>query len=322
MLSATPPSQTPPMALVGAGAVGSGLGRRLVGCGYDVAAVLSRREAPARTLASEIGASVASDDLHALPDTVRVVWVCVPDDALDDVAASLAAVSHPWSDTLVAHTSGARPASALASLADAGSTCLSFHPVQTFTLQTPSDAFKGIVVGVEGADDAVPFGLSLARELGARAVRIATEDKTRYHCAAALASNGLVALMAAVEEVLASIGVTGDDATALIRPLVDRTWQSLADASVEDVLTGPAARGDRGTIRAHLEALQETTPHLTPLYAALTTEAVRVARRSTLDDAAAASLLETVAHHLNTKNIPEDLGSFSKNEGETDVGTS
>lgn len=321
MFTATPPSQTPPMALVGAGAVGAALGRRLVRCGYDVAAVLSRRRAPARALADEIGAPLASEDVRDVPAEVRIVWLCVPDDALEDVAASLAAASPPWPDALAVHTSGARPASALAPLKAAGAACLSFHPVQTFTAETPPDAFDGIVVGVEGDDDAVAFGLSLARELGARAIRIATEDKTRYHCAAALASNGLVALMAAVEEVLASIGVTGDDARALLRPLVDRTWHNLAEAPAEDVLTGPAARGDRGTVRAHLEALQETTPHLTPLYAALTTEAVRVARRKTLDDEAAALLLETVARHLKTKNTTEDADLFSKKKDETDVGT-
>ena len=45
------------------------------------------------------------------------------------------------------------------------------------------------------------------------------------------------------------------------------------------MLTGPVARGDEDTIRAHLDVLADETPHLVPLYAALSTEMVRVAVR-------------------------------------------
>ena len=48
----------------------------------------------------------------------------------------------------------------------------------------------------------------------------------------------------------------------------------------EDALTGPIARGDRRTVETHLDALDEHLPHLIPVYAALGTEAVRVAVRS------------------------------------------
>lgn len=303
--STADPIKSRPIAIVGAGAVGTVLARRLVACGSRVDAIVSRRERDARSLADRVGASVASTDVAALPASVRVVFVCVPDDTIGAVADALSAVPHPWGATLVAHTSGAHGASALAPLDDRGASLLSFHPMQTFTRTTAPDAFDDIVVGVEGHDDAVAFGAALARHLGGRALTLSTEGKTYYHAAAALASNGLVALMAVVREVLAAAEVDADDATSLVRPLVEQTWTSLTHAPPEAVLTGPVARGDRGTVAAHAQALARSAPHLLPTYAALSTEMVRVAVRSgDLDADAAEGLLDVLSAALD--DAPDD----------------
>lgn len=289
---------SPPVAIVGAGAMGTTLARALVACGYRVQAVLSRRADDARALADRVGAPVATSSWDALPTEVRLVLACVPDDAIPPVAEALAALDHPWPETIVAHTSGARTAAALAPLSREGAATLSFHPLQTFAPETPPDAFEGIVVGLEGDDRAVAAGETLARALGARPVRLTAGDKVRYHCAAALASNGLVALMAVVEEVFAAAeGENGPRAapTELVGPLVEQTWANLERGSPEGALTGPVARGDEDTVRAHLDTLADATPHLVPLYVALSTEMVRIAvRGGTLSADQAEALLGTL----------------------------
>jgi predicted short-subunit dehydrogenase-like oxidoreductase (DUF2520 family) len=166
--------------------------------------------------------------------------------------------------------------------------------MQTFTPETPARAFEGIVIGIEGDPAAVEPAERLARRLGARPIVLSAEAKTRYHCAAALASNGLVALMGAVQTVLASAGIEGDDADALLKPLIAETWKNLQDASPEEALTGPAARNDRGTIASHLNVLAEDTPDLVPLYAELTAEMTRIAERSGRLDAKDAEQLRTL----------------------------
>ena len=274
------PPSSPPVALVGAGAVGTALARALVANGHRVEAVLSRTAASAQALADRVGAPVADSSWEALPTSVRLVWICVPDDAIASVAAALAEVDHPWADAIVAHTSGAKTAAALAPLGEQGAATLSFHPLQTFTDDTAPDAFEGIVVGLEGDDRAVAAGKTLAQALGARPLRLTPDEKARYHCAAALASNGLVALLAVVEEVLTASGTEPPaSVTELVGPLVEHTWANLEQGTPEGTLTGPVARGDEDTIRAHLDALADETPHLVPLYAALSTEMVRVAVR-------------------------------------------
>jgi len=283
-----------PVAIVGAGAVGSALGRRLVGRDVPVCAVINRHREKAETLARRLGADVAGTDPGDVPDTAGTVFLCVPDDAIASAARALASGERTWAGTLVAHTSGARTASLLAPAANAGGLAMSFHPMQTFTPQTPPEAFEDIVIGIEGDPAAVASGRRLAEILGARPIALSAEDKTRYHCAAALASNGLVALMGAVRDVLASASIDADDADAILKPLVSQTWQNLQDTSPEAALTGPAARNDRGTIRSHLDALAETTPSLTPLYAVLTAEMTRIAERGGHLEADAAEELRTL----------------------------
>ena len=273
---------SPPVAVVGAGAVGTTLARALVESGHRVEAVLSRTAASAQTLADRVGAPVAGSSWEALPPSVRLVWICVPDDAIASVAAALAEVDHPWPDTIVAHTSGAKTAAALAPLGEQGAATMSFHPLQTFTEDTAPDALKGIVVGLEGDDRAVAAGEALARRVGARPIRLTPGDKARYHAAAALASNGLVALLGVVEELLNASGTGMDPSSSaldLIGPLVDQTLDNLQQKTPEGALTGPVARGDEETVQGHLETLAAEVPRLVPLYAALSTEMVRVAVR-------------------------------------------
>jgi len=284
-----------PVAIVGAGAVGTALARGLAKAGVPVGAVVSRNPTSARNLADDVGAPVSGRDLAVLPDETRVVFLCVPDDAISDVATALAEEPRSWGHTVVAHTSGAKAADVLAPVAKNGAAILSFHPLQTFAADRGPDAFEDVVIAVEGDDEAVSAGTSLAQALGARPVVLTAQQKALYHCAAALASNGLVALMAVVEELFAAAGVDDAEAptTDLVAPLVEQTWSNLTSSGPEGALTGPVARGDETTVEAHLQALEGDAPHLIPLYAALSTEMVRTAvRGGQLDDGAAESLVK------------------------------
>ncbi|WP_263785363.1 Rossmann-like and DUF2520 domain-containing protein [Salinibacter grassmerensis] len=299
-----------PIAIVGAGAVGTALARGLSENGRQVEAVVSRNEEDARALANRVGASVAGATGAVLPETVRLVLICVPDDAIEDVAEALGRYDHPWADTVVGHTSGAKRAAVLDPLARQGAATMSFHPMQTFAGETPPEAFEGIVVGLEGQDRALAVGEALADVLGAQPLRLTPDEKARYHCAAALASNGLVALLAVVEEVFGGLEENAASASGadLVAPLVEHTWSNLKEGRPEEVLTGPVMRGDKGTVQAHLDALESETPHLVPVYAALSREMVRVAVRGghLSDDQAEALLasLRTVADPDSERSSP------------------
>jgi predicted short-subunit dehydrogenase-like oxidoreductase (DUF2520 family) len=300
------------IAVIGAGAVGSSLARRLSLRNLQIAAILSSREAPARELADAVGARVASTRLEDLPEVVQAVFLCVPDDEIAAVASKLADVVHAWPRTIVAHTSGALPADVLRPIAKKGAAVLSFHPMQTFPEPHHPDGFRGIHIGVEGHDDAVAYGEAIAERIGANPIRLTSAEKTRVHCAAALASNGLTALVAVVREIMGDAGLSGDTAMSVVAPLIDQTWENLVSTDPEVALTGPIVRGDAGTIQDHIDALRESLPHLIPLYGALATEQIRVAVRSgRLEPDAAGAILNVVQDavggkrpHVSNSDVP------------------
>jgi predicted short-subunit dehydrogenase-like oxidoreductase (DUF2520 family) len=130
-----------------------------------------------------------------------------------------------------------------------------------------ADRLRGAWFGVSEAGD--PLGVAVVDALGGRPVLVAEADWVRYHAAAVIAANHLVALLGQVERVAAGIGV----------PL--GAYLDLAQGSLDDVaalgpaaaLTGPVRRGDRATVAAHLAALPEAER---PAYAALSEEAARL----------------------------------------------
>ena len=272
-------SPRPAVALVGAGAVGRALGLRFAEAGYPVRGVVSRTRASADALAAGVGAPVASDRLADLPAAALVV-LCVPDDEVADLADSLARLPRTWQGVVVAHTSGALAASALDPLRAEGARTLSFHPLQTVTRASSAATLAGVTVGVEGEPRGVAAGIEVAVGLGMRYLVVSADAKPRYHLAAAMTSNLLVTLLAMVQEVLASIDIGREEAMSILEPLLRGTADNLLTSSPEEALTGPVARGDLATLKAHGLALRKDLPHLVPAYAALSVEAVRVAVRS------------------------------------------
>lgn len=270
----------PAVAIVGAGAAARAFALRLADRGYPIRAVVSRTLAPAQALARDVGAALASDRLSDLPADAALVLLCVPDGEIADLAETLTGTGRAWTHTVVAHTSGALPASVLAPLAAEGATVLSFHPLQALTRRADARTLDGAFVGIEGEPPAIAAGVELAAGLGLRYAVVATEAKARYHLAATVASNFAVTLLGIVQEILGSVGVGRDDAMAMLLPLVEGTVRNVAASGPEDALTGPVARGDVETLRRHGLALREHLPHLVPAYAAMALETVRVAVRS------------------------------------------
>jgi predicted short-subunit dehydrogenase-like oxidoreductase (DUF2520 family) len=266
-----------PIALVGAGAVGRALALALQSAGLPVEAVLSRSAASAQRVAREAGIPFASDEMD-LPPGVRFVLICTPDGAVSKVAGELARRDHPWAETWVGHTSGALSADVLQAVRARGARVFGFHPLQTLTRTSDPSVLKGAVAGIE--DDARGVARALAVRLGMRPFPLQAQHKPRYHLAASLASNGLVALVGVVADVLESLGLDREEATGVMAPLLQGTLANLERGTPETALTGPVARGDIETIRRHLDALQGPLADRREVYRAIQREALRIAERS------------------------------------------
>jgi predicted short-subunit dehydrogenase-like oxidoreductase (DUF2520 family) len=246
------------VAVVGAGRAGTAVAVLLQRAGHAIVAVSGRE--PTRERAARYLPGVAVVDVMEAPAGADIVVVGLPDDLIEPIVSSIATsggfAHRPW----VAHLSGASPLSALDAARHAGARRLAVHPLQTFPDPGAGiDRIPGSTIAL-GADDEEGFGVAegIARDLQGEPFRLADDRRGVYHAAAVFASNYLVATTAVAERLLASAGVS--DPAAAIRPLQQATLANIAAMGPGAALTGPAVRGDAGTIDRNLEALSSTDP--------------------------------------------------------------
>lgn len=242
--------------IIGAGKVGAVLGAALRGAGHAVVGVSAVSEASlerAELLLPGVPVLAVED----IVERSELVLLAVPDDALADLVTGLAATGAWQAGQLVAHTSGRFGTGVLAPVKAAGGIVLALHPAMTFTgmsldLARLSDCCFGVT-----ADPAMlPIAQALVVEMGAEPVVIAEADRVLYHASLAHSANHMVTLVAQAAQILADIGV--ESTSQMLGPLLRAALEN-ALTSGESALTGPVARGDAGTVRAHAAALREYT---------------------------------------------------------------
>jgi predicted short-subunit dehydrogenase-like oxidoreductase (DUF2520 family) len=199
-------------------------------------------------------------DLAGAADGVDLVVLAVPDDALADVAATV----RPRPDVPLLHLSGSRGLEVLAPHERAGS----LHPLMT--LPDPVTGAERLLGGCTFAVAGDRAARRLVEVLGGRPITVSDATRPLYHAAAAVAANHVTVLAAQVERLAAAAGVPADAYWPMLRAAIDNVERVGAAAA----LTGPAARGDLGTVSAHLDALPVDER---PLYRCLATAAAHLA---------------------------------------------
>ncbi|EWT06152.1 glycerol-3-phosphate dehydrogenase [Intrasporangium chromatireducens Q5-1] len=229
------------------------MARSLLDAGVPVP-VLGTRDGAVRAIATRLGLETCSPP-EAL-SRADVVLLAVPDDALELLAAHLAAHARPSNRRpVVAHLSGALGVTALAPLAAAGLPVAAWHVLQAFP--SPETGVRPGVVHALTTDTATTEAVlaRLVSALQGRLLRVREADRARYHAAAVLAANGTAAVMVAAAAQLQACGLTEPDALAALGPLVDSARDAVVAGGIPDGLTGPWVRGDAGTVARHLTAL-------------------------------------------------------------------
>lgn len=204
------------------------------------------------------------DDLSGAAAGVDLVLVATPD---RDVAPTAAAIE-PVKGTVVAHLSGVLGLEELASHPRRGA----LHPL--VSLPSPAVGARrlasGIWFAVDGSDEETRALLDgMVQDLGGHRFHVADGDRVRYHAAACIASNHLVALMAQVERVAEPSGIPLDALLALAKS----TLENVAEVGTVAALTGPVARADWATVAAHMDVLDSVDQRA---YVAMAAEAWRL----------------------------------------------
>jgi predicted short-subunit dehydrogenase-like oxidoreductase (DUF2520 family) len=176
-----------------------------------------------------------------------LVVLCVPDDAIADVAERVQ--PGPW----VAHVSGATSLTAL----EPHRRRFSLHPLQTFTRARGPEQLDGAWGAVTAeTDEARAAGFWLAETLGLTPFELDDAARPLYHAGAAIASNYLVTLHEVASDLFRAVGAP----PAALVPLMRRTIENGFE------LTGPIERGDWETVEAHRRAIRAARPEVEPLY--------------------------------------------------------
>ena len=274
------------MVLVGAGRAGRALAAAFRAAGLPYALV------DRTTIVEQHGPPVFTSRADAVQHSAAVL-VAVRDGQLDVALDELRERDGVHAAMVVLQVSGSAEPAARDRITAAGAHYGTFHPL--LPLIDPSLAsfrLQGSVIGIEGDAAAHLVATQLAARLGATTIEIPRSERAAYHAAAVMASNFPVTLAALAEGLLSRIGVDSVAAHRAVRALMAASVENLAAAPrALDALTGPIARGDVATVRAHTTALHGSRPYH-DVYEVLSRATLEL-MRARGDDAATMRAMET-----------------------------
>lgn len=271
-----PPSlkrQSTGISIVGAGTLATALATALDRQGFPISEIISRDNLRSFRRARSLAKSAkgrASKITNARFEAA-LTWICVPDDAISDVAEQIA--GRDWKGKIVVHSSGALVSDVLHPLAQRGAQVASAHPLMTFVNSGVTD-LRGVPFAMEGDAKALAVVGAVVRKLGGKPFRISPEHKPAYHAFGFFCSPAIVALIAAAQQVARLAGLSERRARELMEPIVRQTIENCFQTTPGKAFSGPLRRGDAATIRKHIEVLRQE-PELLELYRALSRIALR-----------------------------------------------
>ena len=262
------------IAIVGAGRLGTTLGRALRLAGHRIEVVVSRHMGTSRRAAAAVNSRSLAATIAHLEDknspalrklaASDLIVIATPDAAIEPVATKLASLVRSEVNTskknrTVLHTSGAISSTVLNPLRLAGFATGSLHPlVSVSDAKSSRGIFHEVYFCVEGDERAARLARKLVTQLGGRSFTIAPKSKPLYHAAAVMTSGHVVALFDLALLMLRECGLSTRDAQRVLLPLLRSTTTNLEKNTPARALTGSYARRDFETARKHLTALQES----------------------------------------------------------------
>lgn len=249
--------------IIGVGRLGYHLAIMLKEAEYPISAVIDINTYKAIKCMNECNAQVSSDSLTDIGNDVTLLFICVQDDLISNIADNLADNENLNKNLVIAHTSGLYTSEILNIINKKNIHLCSFHPCFSFTTgdnYLPEDIYYAI----EGDDTGYERLETVAETLGGRPFRINKKDKEIYHTACSMASNFLVGLMKIVDRFLKNSSKNIE--SEFLWPLVQGTLENIKSKGIEEALTGPVTRGDVNTVETHLLRLKSYDKSVMDLY--------------------------------------------------------
>ena len=265
--------------IIGAGKVGTTLGKYLSIHGKNVTGFYSRTHESADEAATFAETETYSS-LCKLVEKSDVIFITTPDGVIHQVWGDL--LHQDISNRIICHFSGSLSSHVFSGREEAGASGISMHPMYAFSDKFHSyEQFHTAYLTLEGDPEAVAVMKPMWEAIGHHVLTLKAEDKIKYHAAAAMASNEMLGLMQASLDSLSECGFSEKDSMALLTPLVQGNIASMLEKGCVNALTGPVERGDAQTVRKHLQALEGSKAG--KIYQSLGSTMVELAKRRNPD---------------------------------------
>jgi predicted short-subunit dehydrogenase-like oxidoreductase (DUF2520 family) len=276
---------------IGAGITGTALAVRLHRQGYRITAVSSHTLASAERLARRIDGCRVYNTAQEVANEAQLIFITTPDDVINEVVNRVR-----WhKGQSIIHCSGAHSTDILVAAKQFGAHTGCFHPLQTFAnVEQAIENLPGSTFAIEASESLLTTLKEMATAMTCNWVILTADNKVLYHTAAVFACNYLVTLVKLAADLWQDFGVPREQAVTALLPLLRGTLNNIESIGLPGCLTGPIARGDLGTIKKHLEALEKEKPHLLNSYKQLGLQTISIALDKGKISAAKARELEVL----------------------------
>lgn len=234
------------VAIIGAGNVATHLAIALSGK-VAISQIYSRNRCNAELLVSRIGVDIpVTDSISDVDPSADVYIVSVKDDAVRSLVEQLPENGR----ALWVHTSGSAPMDVFKCRMTRYGV---LYPLQTFSKDVDVDV-REVPFFIEGCNPEVESEIATIARLLSPEVKVAdSRQRKRIHAAAVFACNFTNHLWAIAGKLLEDGGYGFDVLMPLLRVTLDKA-EKVSPAAGQ---TGPARRGDCGTMQGHMELLDE-----------------------------------------------------------------
>ncbi len=245
--------------IIGTGRAAFHLGHAMQRSGHRITGIVGRNADHSKALADALQTPAFTPN-DPLP-TADMIVIAVSDDAIADVAMNI-----PITGGVVIHTSGASDIDKLLPHPDRAV----LWPVMSLSPGAPMD-FKQVPLVIDANTDTARNTVrSLAESLSGHVAELTHAQRELVHTTATVTLNFPVHLLARAQALLK----TNDIDPTILGPSFRAMAEKATAIEASEALTGPARRGDLGTIHHHLDRLTQD-PELRAAYALLSSMILR-----------------------------------------------
>lgn len=234
---------------IGAGRVGCSLGKYFILHGFFVTGYYSH-SCQSANKASELTQSNVFDSPQDVVQNSDVIFITVPDGAIEEVWRSIKDLD--YKGKTICHCSGAMSSEIFSEPDNSGGRC-SFHPL--LAVSSVSQDLGEAFFTIEGNETGLETARKILNQCGNTYQEIDKTYKSRYHAAAAIASNLVVGVLDMAVSMLTECGFDEEGARKALTPLVTGNVAAVMERGAKAALTGPVKRGDIETVEKHLKLL-------------------------------------------------------------------